>query len=73
MRRLDEEGTSFQKLKDLIRRDKAIFYLQQETYSIGTVAEKIGFSDPAVFTRAFKKWTGISPKAYRKKIKPAEF
>lgn len=67
MRRLKDEGTSFQQLKDIIRRDKAILYLQQNALSIGTIAEKIGFSDPAVFTRAFKKWTGECPKNYRQK------
>lgn len=65
MRRLKNEGTSFQQIKDLVRRDKASLLLTQQHLPIKMVAEKMGFSDPAVFTRAFRRWTGLSPRQYR--------
>ncbi len=65
MRKLGEEGSSFQKIKDLIRRDKAIYLLTSRSHAVSDVAEKVGFSDPSVFARAFKSWTGQSPREYR--------
>lgn len=67
MRKLRDEGTSFQQLKDIIRRDRAMHFLSQTTISINEVAERVGYSDPAVFTRAFRSWTGDTPRAYRMK------
>ncbi len=65
MRKLREEVSSFQQIKDLIRHDKAIYMLTSQSIAIGEIAEKIGFSDPSVFARAFKLWTGLSPREYR--------
>lgn len=65
MRKLKQEGTSYQQIKDLVRRDTAIFFLTQQHISIAEIAEEIGYSDPAVFARAFKTWTGLSPAEYR--------
>lgn len=66
-RKLKDEGTSFSQIKNLVRRDKAVSLLTHTTISIIEVAEKVGFSDPAVFTRAFRSWTGLTPKQYRTK------
>ena len=65
-RKLDEEGTSFQELKDGVRRDEAIHYLSQPDLPISQIARLLGFTEAAAFTRAFKHWTGISPSLYRK-------
>jgi AraC-like DNA-binding protein len=65
IRKLKEEGTSYQKIKDLVRRDRAVYYLTRRGLLVGEVAEKVGFSDSAVFARAFKTWTGLSPREYR--------
>jgi AraC-like DNA-binding protein len=65
MRKLKEEGTSYQQIKDLVRRDRAIYLLTQHSMPLGDIAEAVGFSDPAVFARAFKGWTGVSPREYR--------
>jgi AraC-like DNA-binding protein len=65
-RKLIKEDTSFQKLKDDIRRDKAIHLLNQPAVPISQIARELGFSEPSAFTRAFKQWTGISPRTYRK-------
>jgi AraC-like DNA-binding protein len=65
MRKLKDEGTSYQQIKDLVRRDRAIYLLTQHSMPLGDIAEAVGFSDPAVFARAFKGWTGVSPREYR--------
>ncbi len=67
MRKLKQEGTSYQQIKDLVRRDRAIWLLTSHTMPLGEVAEALGFSDPAVFARAFKSWTGVTPRDYRLK------
>ena len=64
-RRLREEGTSFQEIKDALRRDIAIRALQQGNDSIEQIAFDTGFSAPANFHRAFRKWTNRTPRSYR--------
>ncbi len=64
-RHLREEGTSFQGLKDQLRRDIAIYHLSRSDLSLQQIAEQLGFSEPSAFHRAFKKWTGLTPGAYR--------
>lgn len=65
MRKLKEEGTSYQEIKDLVRRDRAVFLLRSHPMSISDIAVAVGFSDAAVFARSFKSWTGVSPRQYR--------
>jgi AraC-like DNA-binding protein len=64
-RRLDEEGTSFQVIKDELRRDVAIQLLSQTNLPPAEVGARTGFEDPTTFYRAFKRWTGGSPGVYR--------
>ena len=64
-RRLKEEGTSYQKIKNKLRQDRAIALLNDQTLAINQIARNIGFNEPAAFTRAFKQWSGESPRAYR--------
>ena len=64
-RRLEREGTSYQRIKDNARRDVAIELLSQQGMTVSEVAELVGFSDPSAFHRSFKKWTGQSPGSYR--------
>lgn len=65
-RRLASDGTSFQALKDALRRDLAIVRLHTTTVPLAALADELGFSDSAAFQRAFKHWTGSSPGAYRR-------
>ncbi|MGV8892680.1 MAG: AraC family transcriptional regulator [Burkholderiaceae bacterium] len=65
-RRLAEEGTTFQVVKDELRRDIAILQLIKTDLPIATIGSAIGFDDPATFNRAFKLWTGSAPGAYRR-------
>jgi AraC-like DNA-binding protein len=64
-RRLADEGTSYQKIKDAIRCETAQSLLANPEISITDVAVRTGFSESAAFSRAFKKWTGESPAHYR--------
>jgi AraC-like DNA-binding protein len=68
IRKLRDEGTSYQTIKNLVRRDHAIYLLTSGPLPLAAIAEAVGFSDPAVFTRAFKTWTGVSPRDYRHQI-----
>lgn len=65
-RRLASEGTSFQALKDALRRDAAITRLNTSTAPLAALACELGFADSAAFQRAFKSWTGSAPGAYRR-------
>ena len=64
-RRLSEEGTSYQQTKDTVRRDLAMELLSNPDILISEIAERTGFAEAAAFSRAFKKWTGVSPAGYR--------
>jgi AraC-like DNA-binding protein len=65
-RKLREEGASHQDLLDEIRRDLSKRYLREPQMAICEVAYLLGFSEPSAFHRAFRRWTGITPKAYRR-------
>lgn len=66
MRRLDAEGTSFQAIKDGLRRDIAIRDLSRGLKSIEEISQDVGFASAANFHRAFRRWTSATPGAYRK-------
>ncbi len=65
-RRLALDGTSFQSLKDELRRDLAIVRLNTSSEPLAALAYDLGFADSAAFQRAFKNWTGSAPGAYRR-------
>jgi AraC-like DNA-binding protein len=65
-RRLQSEGTTFQKLKDNCRRNAAFELLRDETLTGAQIATMVGFSDASTFLRAFRKWTGRTPAEFRR-------
>jgi len=65
-RRLKAEGTTFEKVLDGLRHRLALDYLSGRKVSVNETAYLVGFSEPAAFSRAFKRWTGTSPRALRK-------
>lgn len=62
-RRLKLEGVTFAQLLDALRHRMALHYLGDRKTSVNQTAYLVGFSDPASFSRAFKRWTGKSPSA----------
>lgn len=64
-RRLASRGTTFNRLVEetVLRRAKAL--LSNGTSPITDIALQLGYADPAHFTRAFRRWTGVTPSAYR--------
>ncbi|MBD2529055.1 AraC family transcriptional regulator [Nostoc flagelliforme FACHB-838] len=64
-RELQTEGTSYQQLLDATRKELALRHLKKTDASIHDVAFLLGFSEPSAFHRAFKRWTGKTPQAYR--------
>jgi AraC-like DNA-binding protein len=65
-RRLAAEDTTFQAIKDEVRRDIAIQRLTRSDDAIAAIAYEVGFDNPTAFHRAFRHWTGSTPNAYRK-------
>lgn len=66
-RRLVDENTSFQKLRDGVRLRQAQAMLRDPGQDFATIAATLGFSEPASFHRAFKAWSGLSPTEYRRR------
>ena len=64
-RRLQDEGASWGQLKDEVRRDLALQHLVDDRLSVGEIADRLGFNDASTFYRAFRKWTGSAPGAWR--------
>ncbi len=65
-RRLKDANTSYQEIKDSIRKDASVYYLSKHDLSIDEIALLMGFSEASSFHRAFKKWTSLTPSQYRK-------
>lgn len=69
-RRLSEEGTTFHDLLDQVRREFAEQYLARPRLAVAEVAYLVGFTDPSAFFKAFRRWTGVSPREYRLSLPP---
>ncbi|MCK2238257.1 MULTISPECIES: AraC family transcriptional regulator [unclassified Crossiella] len=65
-RRLIAEGVSYRRLAEEIRRVRALELLERTELAVAQVAARLGYADAAVFTRAFRRWTGTTPGAYRR-------
>jgi AraC-like DNA-binding protein len=66
-RRLKEQGASFRLVVGEVRLELARRYLRERQATIGEIAFLLGFSEPSAFHRAFKRWTGHSPAAFRRR------
>ena len=64
-RKLKAEGTNFEKVLEALRHKLALDYLKSQKVSVNECAYLTGFSDPAAFSRAFKRWEGKSPREVR--------
>ncbi len=63
--KLAKQNTSYSELYDKVRKDIACNYLHQLHMSICEISYLLGFADTSNFTRAFKRWVGMSPSEYR--------
>lgn len=66
--KLDEAGTSYQQLLDATRKELAEQYIKQGQVTHFEIAYLLGFSDSSNFSRAFRRWHGVSPKQYRESL-----
>lgn len=66
MRRLKQEGSSYQALLDDTRQQRAVWYLSHSNLAIEEIAERLGFADTSNFSRVFKRWLGCLPSETRR-------
>ena len=70
-RRLRTENTTFKKLVDECAMTLAAAWMRQDHISVSAMARRLGYSETACLTRAFRRWYGVPPRAYRKKLRDA--
>ncbi len=66
-RRLQEEGTSLQELTEAVRHELSLALLRDRALSLFEIAQRLGYASQAAFSRAFRRWRGVSPAAYRRR------
>lgn len=65
-RKLQEEGVTYQELADSIRKSLAVQYVESGKYPVKEVSYILGYNELSAFTRAFKRWTGVTPTSYQR-------
>lgn len=60
-RRLRQEGSSFQDVKDEVRRDLTLYYLERTALDFRSISEKLGFAEQSIFSRSCRRWFGQPP------------
>ena len=66
-RRMQAEGLSFSGLLDTLRRDAALQAVAQTTRTLSEIGQALGYAEPSVFNRAFRRWTGGTPGQWRRR------
>ena len=64
-RRMQAQGLSFSALLDEARRDAALHAVAHTDRALGDIGQSLGFAEPSTFWRAFRRWTGGTPQAWR--------
>ena len=64
-RRLADENTTYKKLVDELRKEFALSYMKRKDLNISNIAYLLNYGDASAFNRAFKRWTGMSPRNFR--------
>ena len=67
-RKLIKENSNFSDIKTETRRDLAIRMVHEGKLKMSDISEHLGFSEPSAFVRAFKLWTGLTPKNYQLRL-----
>lgn len=68
-RKLKEEGTTYKQLLNDTRRELATLYIKNSQLRLNEITYLLGFSESSNFTRAFKRWNGVTPSAYRVELR----
>ena len=68
-RHLREQGTSYQRILDEVRLESATRLLRESPGSVASIGYELGFDNPSHFNRAFKRWTGQTPRQYRASLR----
>jgi len=71
-RKLAETGTTYKKLLTEVRRELALKYILNRQLTLTELSYQLGFSQVSAFSRAFKQWTGQSPRTYRQSVLGAD-
>ncbi len=64
-RRLGQEGINYQEIQNSVRKNIAIEYLKSTSWTVQEISDRLGYSEEVNFSRAFKRWVGISPSLFR--------
>lgn len=64
-RRLQQEGTSYQKIKDQVRYELARRHLCERHLKVHEIASMLGFNEPGSFIRSFRNWSGMTPRQFQ--------
>jgi AraC-like DNA-binding protein len=70
-RKLKEEGSSYQQIVEEVRKNLAIDFISSGKYSTKDLAATLGYNETSAFLRAFKRWTGQTPRAYMQSLRPS--
>lgn len=68
-RQLALQGHSYRSIKMDIRRERALFLLRTDSYSVSEISERLGYAEPSAFFRAFREWTGQTPADWRNTVR----
>ena len=66
-RQLQDEASSYRRILDEVRREKAEALLRDDRLPVESIAQRLGYSEAASFIHAFKRWTGTTPAAFRRR------
>ncbi len=67
-RHLNDEGVQYSELVDQLRLDRAVYLLRHSSDSVKKIGYQLSYSEPSAFIRAFLRWTGITPTAFRRTV-----
>jgi AraC-like DNA-binding protein len=67
-RDLHDAGATYKEIVESVRRDLALSYIRQQRLPFSDLASLLGYSELSAFSRAFRRWTGASPRQYRNRI-----
>lgn len=68
-RRLQDENTTFRRIKNEVRRDLVLYFLQQTRLDMTIISERLGFSEQSTLTHFCRKWLGVSPSQLRRPLR----